>query len=154
MRTAVKTDWKTLPLPSKRSIVELNKTYLAEESNTIRKGLIPKEMEDKWFIYWEENTLYFHRSWTGTCIYIVHFISEDDNLRMISVDKNRDPEVYEETDDSRDMEMVLYLIDILLLHKQTYFPANDAADDKDPLWEWSQVGQAMFGNHPDDEEVV
>ena len=70
---------------------------------------------------------------------------------MISVDINRDPEVYEETDDSRDMEMVLYLIDILLLHKQTHFPVNNAADDKDSLREWSQVGQAMLGKHPDDE---
>lgn len=28
-------------------------------------------MEDKWFSYMDENTLYAHRSWTGYCIYII-----------------------------------------------------------------------------------
>ena len=31
--------------------------------------------EDKWFIYWENDTLFFHRSWTGVCVYIVRFTS-------------------------------------------------------------------------------
>jgi len=33
-------------------------------------GLVPEEIEDKWFIYWEDDTLFFHRSWTGNCIYV------------------------------------------------------------------------------------
>lgn len=28
-------------------------------------------MEDKWFSYMDENTLYAHCSWTGYCIYII-----------------------------------------------------------------------------------
>jgi len=151
MKTAVKTDWKTIPLSSMLNKIQLIKTYSVEESNRIRKGLIPGEMEDKWFIYWENNTLFFHRSWTGHCIYVAHFIYEGDILKIISADVNRDPEVYKETDDSRDKEMVLYLIDILLLRKQIHFPVTNLDDDKNPLKEWSQVGQAMLGNHPDDE---
>ncbi len=102
-------------------------------------------------MYWEDNTLFLHRSWTGNCMYIVHFISEKDSYKVISADINRDPEQYSETDDSRDIEMIFYLIDILLLHKETTFPGNIPANDKDPLREWSQVGLAMLGNHPDDE---
>jgi len=33
-------------------------------------------MEDKWFIFLEDDWLYLHRSWTGTCVYKVqHHIS-------------------------------------------------------------------------------
>ena len=39
----------------------------------IKKGVIPKAMEDKWFIYYDtsENKLYLHRSWTGFLMYVV-----------------------------------------------------------------------------------
>ena len=28
-------------------------------------------MEDKWFVFLEESTMYFSRSWTGNCIFTV-----------------------------------------------------------------------------------
>ena len=37
-------------------------------------------MEDKWFIFMENGILYFHRSWTGVCIYQVHF---DEQRRIV-----------------------------------------------------------------------
>ena len=150
MKTAEKADWQTSPLSSKRAAVKLNKIFSAEESKAIQKGLIPKEMEDKWFIYWENNTLFFHRSWTGTCIYIVHFLPEGNNFRMVSADVNRNPEQYIETDDNRDIKMISYLIDILLLHKKAVFPDDDSTADNNPLKEWSQVGRAMTGEYTDD----
>ena len=35
----------------------------------LREGLVPREMEDKWFIYYEEPHLFLHRSWTGEPVY-------------------------------------------------------------------------------------
>ena len=35
-------------------------------------------MEDKWFIYWKEGMLFFQRSWTGFCIYVVRFAADGD----------------------------------------------------------------------------
>ena len=35
----------------------------------LKTGLVPKEMEDKWFIYYEHPRLFFHRSWTGQPVY-------------------------------------------------------------------------------------
>ena len=32
---------------------------------------MPKSMDDWWFIYYQDDWLYFHRSWTGFCIYEV-----------------------------------------------------------------------------------
>jgi hypothetical protein len=151
VKAVIKTDWKTNSLPIKKITIQLNKTFTSEEIDIIQKGLIPQEMEDKWFIYWEDDTLFFHRSWTGNCMYIVHFLFEKDSYIVISADVNRDPDQYSETDNNRDIEMIFYLIDILLLRKETTLPGNIPADDKDPLREWSQVGRAMLGQHPDDE---
>jgi hypothetical protein len=35
----------------------------------LKIGLVPLEMEDKWFIYFEEPHLFLHRSWTGQPVY-------------------------------------------------------------------------------------
>lgn len=32
-------------------------------------GLIPLQMEDRWFVFFEQPYLYFHRSWTGEPVY-------------------------------------------------------------------------------------
>ena len=37
----------------------------------MQDGLIPQVMEDKWFIYYEEPCLFFHRSWTGEPVFRV-----------------------------------------------------------------------------------
>ena len=35
----------------------------------MKKGVIPRDMEERWFIYYENEWLYFHRSWTGYGFY-------------------------------------------------------------------------------------
>ena len=39
--------------------------YSREDVERIKLGLIPEVMEDKWFIYWEGDSLYFHRKSRG-----------------------------------------------------------------------------------------
>lgn len=150
MKTARATDWKTEPLPSKQSTIHLDRTFSPEEMTRFHAGLIPQQMEDKWFIYWHEDTLFFHRSWTGNCIYIVHFATEDDRCRMVKADVNRDPAQYREIDDVRDAAMISYLIDVLLLHQASAFPSGESPPKKRALMNWSLVGRAMFDQHPDD----
>jgi len=65
MKTATQTDWKTKAFPSKRTTIALNRRFSEIEMRQIRKGLVPQQMEDKWFVFWEHDALYFHRSWTG-----------------------------------------------------------------------------------------
>lgn len=47
-----------------------------QQMQFIRAGLIPKEMEDKWFVYFEEPFLYLHRSWTGRPVFRVTLSSD------------------------------------------------------------------------------
>lgn len=41
------------------------------------RGSIPQEMEDKWFVFMEKNTLNFHRSWTGLGVFQLIFEEKD-----------------------------------------------------------------------------
>jgi len=109
-------DWKRKPLPGKRATISLQQSFSAEELSLIRRGLVPQQIADQWFIFYEGNALFFHRSWTGHCIYVVHFHDTGDEISATYIDVNRDPEQYNETDDQRDRELVLELIHVLLLH--------------------------------------
>lgn len=70
---------------------------------------------------------------------------------MLAADVNRDPEQYSETSDERDAEMISYLVDVLLLRRDAVFPNDEPSPEKQALTNWSQVGRAMLGQHPDDE---
>ena len=122
MRAAKLNDWKTEPLPSQRTTISINRTFSEKEMQRIRRGLVPEQMEDKWFIYWKDDALFFHRSWTGSCIYVVHFVTENGSWKMIEAEVNRNPKQYTEKSDEKDVEIISYLIDVLLLHKDAKFP--------------------------------
>ncbi len=151
MKSAKSSDWKTKELPLKRTTITLNRAFSPQEMKRIRRGLVPEEMEDKWFIYWKDDTLFFHRSWTGFGVYVVRFATEGDSCRVLEADVNRDAEQYTETSDERDAEMISYLVDVLLLHQEANFPRSEPSSEKRSLKNWSQVGRAMLGQYPDDE---
>ena len=79
-------------------------------------------MEDKWFIFVEEDRLYFHRSWTGYCIYQLSLIRE--NTKYVTGDAfaNRDPNQYSGNDDRFDERLLMFLIDSLLLRGHASLP--------------------------------
>ena len=148
-RTAVPSAWKTRTLPARRASVTLDRVFSQEDMDRIHRGVVPETMDDKWFIYWTEGALYFHRSWTGFCIYVVHFAAEGDVWRMLLADVNRDPRQYEETDTDRDARLIASLIDVLLLHRHVAFPPA-GSPRASALANWGVVGRAMMGRHPGD----
>jgi hypothetical protein len=151
MKIAKATDMEIKALPANTATIQLDRTFSFQEMDRIRRGLLPEQMEDKWFIYWNDDTLFFHRSWTGFCIYVVHFVTDNEGCRMIKAEVNRDPEQYREINDIRDVELISYLIDVLLLHQEAVFPSDEESPEKRSLIKWSFVGRAMLGEHPNDE---
>ena len=107
--------WKTIPLPERFSTISLDRLYSDAESDLIMAGFLPREMEDKWFLFFENDTLYCNRSWTGYCIYQVHFVREDNSLRATHAEVNRDPDQYSNTDDAEDVEHIYSVIQGFLL---------------------------------------
>lgn len=122
MRVAKRTDWKTKSLPVRRAVIILDGEYSSADMQLIRQGHLPRRMEDKWFIYWEDDRLFFHRSWSGYCVYVVHFEQASEAGKMVRAEVNRDPEQYGETSDALDAKMIFYLIDAFLLGRDTKAP--------------------------------
>lgn len=112
------TDWETEPLPAERTTIALDRLFSPDEMHRIRAGFIPEWMEDKWFVYWRDDTLYFHRSWTGYCIYVVRFVREGEAWRMVRAEVNRDHRQYQMEDDEEDAKLIPDLIDGHLLERE------------------------------------
>lgn len=151
MENAKQSDWKSEPLPKKTTTVRLDRSFSSSEMERIRRGVVPEQMEDKWFVYWQEGALHFHRSWTGFCIYVVRFENTEDGCAMKSADLNRDDEQYGETSADMDIEMISKLIDLLLLRRDSELPIDESDPSMRALKKWGVVGRAMIGEHPDGE---
>ena len=113
MEKATKDDWKTSPLPEKHISIEWERVFSTEEFELIQKGLIPQEMEEKWFIYYEEPWLYFHRSWTGFCIFVVRFETAQE-IKAVEIKASREPEQYASMGEYSDIGTVRSLFRMLL----------------------------------------
>ena len=115
MKIVKHADWKTIPLPESFSTIPLDRTYSEEQSDLIMAGFLPMEMEDKWFLFFENDTLFCHRSWTGSCIYQIHFVREGRSLRATHAEVNRDADQYLNTDDEKEKSLIYSLIQNFLL---------------------------------------
>jgi hypothetical protein len=113
MAPARRMDWQAKPMSTLSARLTITDTYTLEEFAHISAGLVPQEMGDKWFIYYEEPWLYLHRSWTGYCIYRIRFeaLTDGNGIRLIEAWVNRDPEQHPETNDQRDIRLLKILID-------------------------------------------
>lgn len=102
-----KDSWKTVPIPEENTKIELDIKLNNEEIEIIKKGHRPEAMEDHWFIYFENNQLFIHRSWTGFCVYIIN-VNNDGSIENAIV--NRNESQYKNTDNEYDKYMVSYLV--------------------------------------------
>lgn len=121
--------WKTLPPPERRENLGFSAVFTAAEVEAIMQGLIPREMEDKWFIHFNDNWLMFHRSWTGAHIYGLRFDTANGQARVVDSWVNRDPHQYKGTDVEYDRMLVRFLIDAFLLHRPAVFPVPSSLSD-------------------------
>ena len=64
IKIATKTSWQNHPIDNPKRI-DIDLQFTDDQFSKLFRGLIPRQMEDKWFIYFENDWLFFHRSWTG-----------------------------------------------------------------------------------------
>ena len=65
-----------------RAVLDIKRAYSAFEFTRLCAGVIPREMEDKWFVFYEEPWLYVSQSWTSLCIYEVRFEQTPAGVRI------------------------------------------------------------------------
>jgi hypothetical protein len=113
---ATRSSWKAQPFPETRGALAYSRRFDRDEQTRIQRGLVPQQMEDKWFIFSEAPWLYFHRSWTGICIYAVRLRDEGDGCASVQEAwVNRDATQYKVTDDAHDAKVLSFLVERLLL---------------------------------------
>lgn len=122
---ATRDSWKTRDIPDEKKKLAFTRTFSSTEYQRLQVGFIPDEMEDKWFIYMEKDWLYFHRSWTGICIYQIRLKRTKGKYEVIETWVNRDPEQYTNTDDQRDIASLNLLIDRFLIGKKNTSPHKE-----------------------------
>ena len=108
--TATADSWKILPMPDKYSVMRTDIYVPVEAMDIIRKGHIPEAMEDHWFMYCDDNTIRYYRSWTGIFIYEAHYERAEDGYRITSLKTNRSQDQYGETNVRRDLCLFMYLL--------------------------------------------
>jgi hypothetical protein len=95
--------------------MDLSLLFSDREAEQMAKGHIPEDMDDKWFIFFEEGWLYFHRSWTGHCIYAVRLASSPAGMRIAEAWVNRNKYEYNSAGMDSDNRMVEQLFRTHLL---------------------------------------
>ena len=109
-KVAIKSSWKVMPMPDKNTVIPLNVTLPSDVMRIIKYGHIPEAMEDHWFMYCDEDTIHYHRSWTGICIFEAEYEEYGGGYRITHLKVNRDPEQYGSTDIRKDANLFLTLL--------------------------------------------
>ena len=121
-RKAVKSDWKAKPMPEAHVVIPMHKELNAEDLAIVAQGAVPGSMDEKWFIYLEDDRLFMHRSWTGNCIFILEVETSVNGALLKSIAVNRKPEEYGGDDDEYDVALANWVIDRLMLNRNVSLP--------------------------------
>lgn len=70
-RRAIKSSWKTHRMPRTHKTIPLDMTLTQGEFERLAWGVVPEDMDHRWFVYFDGEAFCFHRSWTGFLIYRV-----------------------------------------------------------------------------------
>ena len=103
-------------MPREKELIPLDGYYSELDVERMMKGIIPKDMDDKWFIYYRDGWLYFHRSWTGFCIFQVKLSNSKSGKQITEAWVNRDKTQYDSDGIEEDAFMLSQAIQCLILH--------------------------------------
>ena len=108
----------------------------------IRYGLYPEQMEDKWFVYYDDNRLHCYRSWTGMKVYEAEIKRSGNACSITEIITERDPDRYDSADDE-DIRLFNYLFPRGLMRLSVEVPH----DENDPEWSikaWHNFGRMIL----------
>jgi hypothetical protein len=77
------TNFKRLPPPQKREKLDIAAMFSDAEGGRMRQGFIPRDMDDRWYVYFQDGWLNFHRSWTGAHIYALKLDGSPFGVRVV-----------------------------------------------------------------------
>lgn len=118
------TEWKLHKLPKQKVSIRVDRPFSPAEMEKIKAGFRPDSMDDHWFIYYEKERLYIHRSWSGNCIYVVRFENGEQGWFAREIKANRNPKQYTADSTDYDAKLAFWVIDWFLLEYDTEMPEH------------------------------
>lgn len=112
-------------MPALKVQLQFEMEFSPAEYEQLALGLLPRDMDDRWFIFLEDNWLSIHRSWTGFCIYLCRIEPDAAKYKVVETWVNRNSEQYNASDDSWDCALLFWLINTFLLGKEVSFPSRE-----------------------------
>jgi len=109
-------------MPEETRKLSLHRSFSADEFARLERGLLPAQMEDKWFAFYEDGWLNLHRSWSGVCIYRVRLVARDGQFDVAECIVNDHRKQRRTLGDAYDIAFCEWVLDNLLLGKQTPRP--------------------------------
>jgi hypothetical protein len=103
---AIRSSWKAKKLPDEREQLHYLPFFYDADADKLQLGHIPTSMDDKWFIFYEEGWLYFHRSWTGNCIYWLRLDGSPGGVRTLESWVCRNKRHYDFVDSQSDIDVL------------------------------------------------
>jgi len=122
-------DWKCLPFDEMRGL-PYHASFSPDQYEKISRGVVPQAMEDKWFIYLDDEVLCFHRSWTGQPVYRIKFQEVDGRHTVTEALCSR--AILETSDAHYQSELLDFLIRNLMLGESRPFPKPEGTSEPLP----------------------
>lgn len=113
MQKAERSSWKTEPSPVRRKKLSIDEQFSSEQYKRMKQGLIPSDMDDRWFVFFEDGWLNFYRSWTGHHICALQLGETPSGARVLDGWISREKDEYGSEDIEHDREMILRIIQSL-----------------------------------------
>ena len=109
-KVATKDSWQIAPMPDNHITITMDMRIPSAAMRVVKCGHIPEAMEDHWFMYCDETTIRYYRSWTGICIYVAKYQDDGETCRISELTVNRDREQYGCTDNDLDVALFMALL--------------------------------------------
>jgi ADP-ribosyl-[dinitrogen reductase] hydrolase len=111
---ATRASWKTTPRPQRTIELPLDITLDAEEMERLRYGVVPQDMDDRWFAFFADGSLQLHRSWTGNWIASVEFRPIERGSRAIKAEVSRETSQYNSAGIEEDARLLRDVIRMII----------------------------------------
>lgn len=102
--------WKCTPFSNCKKI-DCNIVLTPIEFQILSMGHIPEVMEDHWFMYCDENSVNYFRSWTGIQIFKGYYQLENNSYIIYALEINDNKDEYNEIDLNKSFRLFSNLIE-------------------------------------------
>ena len=143
-RRVLPTDWQRVPMPPRPLTLRCDQRFTFEQFEQLKMGVFPREIEEKWFICWQEPWLHAHRSWTGYEVYALRFDMDYEGARAIELHVNGDREQFAPDEDADHVADVLELLAVLFGGAGV-----ESGSGAEAIAAWARFGNAALGWQPE-----